>query len=152
MKNFRSMLLVLLIFALAVSWTENTSAQTATKRGAAYKKAYANSQTDTLPSGSGFYDFGAFGRLDILLHSRDSAAADVYFDTRPYDGSWTNSVYADSLVTTTNTGTYKLIALRNATADNVPGVLRQMRMRVVWRAAGNGVTSGTYDATFGYAQ
>jgi hypothetical protein len=110
-------------------------------------RAYTNSQTDTLGGGTAIamapLQLGGSNLASIVITVADSCAADVYVDTRVRGtSSWTN-VVADSLITTSNTGTKKEFLLRTSTVDKLSCVDCDIRIRIAHRATKNGTTSAT---------
>ena len=106
-------------------------------------KTYVNSQRDT----SGTFKVGGASLSTFTITVQDSAAADIYVDTRENSGTTWGNVVTDSIITTNNAGNTaspKEIILRNAVTDNILGISKTARIRVAFRALYNGVTSASY--------
>ena len=101
-------------------------------------KAYANSQIDT----SGVFDVGGVSRLSLRTTALDSASWITNIDYRSSSsGSWT-AVAADTGLSTA--ATVREFVIRDQTTSKVTGVSGQIRLRKVWAASANGVTTATY--------
>lgn len=136
----RNLLFSAMLVAILIAFASPPGAEAQTTLALANGKTYANSQNDT----SATFKVGQFNRVGLLVSTKDSAAADLYVDTRPIGSSTWTQKYADSVVTTTDAGTVKEIILRDATTERAPGVAVETRVRTAWRGSGNGVTSAKY--------
>lgn len=119
-------------------------------------KAYAASQTDTLPlpnapgrlNAQDSVFLGGANFVTLKLYARDSTNADVYVDARPNDstGTWA-TIKTDSLINTTNdAGVVKEYLLRTMATEVFTGMNQSIRVRVAWRATKIGTTTAKYDA------
>ena len=107
-------------------------------------KAYAVSQTDTIPQptsagvSTGF-KLCASNLVSFTMGVNDSAKADVYADYRPHGSATWTAVLTDSIIVTDTTDTstgVKEFVLRTATVDKFAGLGGDFRIRVAWRALG----------------
>lgn len=111
----------------------------------ASNKTYAADQADT----SRAFQLGSYSIVSLYYVTKDSAEADVYVDTKPTDGtSWTNA-YADSVKTTSNTGTIQEIQIRNNTVERATG-FGDYRVRTEFRSTGQGTSTAKYTAEIRY--
>lgn len=118
-------------------------------------KSYANSQLDTLPQPTAAgvstgLKLGGASFVSLTLTPLDSMAADVYVDYKLRGSTTWTQAYADSLITTTDTGTKSEIVIRSTTLDRLGKIDCELRIRVVHRAAGAGTTTETYAAVISW--
>lgn len=118
----------------------------------ASSKTYANSQTDTLPqptsTGTVVTFRGAPSLASLVMQPADSAVADVYVDARPIGMTTFTAVLTDSIKGAASLIPTKEWLLRTHTAESLGGLYQEYRVRIAWRAAGNGVTTPTYTLKF----
>jgi len=118
-------------------------------------KSYANSQIDTLPQPttagvSTGLRLGGASFCSLTLTPLDSMKTDVYVDYKLRGSTtWTES-YADSLITTSNTGTKSEIIIRSTTLDRLGKLDCDLRVRLSHRSAGAGTTTKTYTAVINW--
>ena len=114
-------------------------------------KSYANSQLDTLPQPttagvSTGYKLGGASAISLTITPLDSMAADVYVDYKLRSSTTWVTAYADSVITSSNTGTKSEIIIRSSTLDRLGKIDCDLRVRVAHRSAGSGTTTKTYIA------
>jgi len=110
---------------------------------------YANSAADTLPNTTGF-KAGGVSQASVTLHVLDSAKCDIYGEYQLRGTTTWTAGLTDSLISTVNGGKYQEYILRDNSTEKLGGTDVVWRLVVVWRAAGNGVSSATYDAEFNW--
>ncbi len=101
-------------------------------------KAYANSQIDT----SAVFSVGGVSRLSLRTTYLDSASYITNIDYRASSSAAWVAIVADTVVATA-AGVDEYV-IRDNTVEKVPGVSGQIRIRKVWAASANGVTTATY--------
>lgn len=77
----------------------------------------------------------------LLAVWTDSCAADVYVIGTNEHVTGITTTYTDSIVSTSNTGSFKVITLKGPSTDQLAGCT-QVKVGTVFRATGNGFTAG----------
>lgn len=101
------------------------------------KTNFTTSTADT----TNYFDISKYSDVGFIYQSTDSAAFDIYFDGRNNLITAVTTTYADSLVTTSNTGSQTSTVIKSTTLNRLPNET-QVRMRVIARNTGQGTTSG----------
>jgi hypothetical protein len=134
---------MLLVFAVTRSGAQQVDIAVA--------RSYAANDTTAwvkLPSGDWTFVFYARDSVNVLLYidytNSVGEAATPVTSTERYK-TWT--VLADSTNSADSVGYFKGVQARRGATDNIPGGSR-VRLRVVRKTTGNGVTTPSYDAYF----
>jgi len=158
--------LILIALALAVFLVPLAEAQIPLDPNATYitnyktlsgssAKAYANSQTDTIPSnsiaGTGVKVSGAtFIQVESIYNDSVNVITNVQYRANAHV-AWAvikrdtlDQTGGGAVTTSTTTPKKREIILRSTTVDVVPGLTGEVRVIKVFGSAVNGVTSGTY--------
>lgn len=139
----KKLFLVVMLLALVAGLAYSQAARNVQRVVMFNALTYTNSDKDT----SGTITLGSLGRVTFRARSRDSANVVYAFDYRTLGNtSWSTATAAvgDTLTTTTATGTYYQITLRDNATDRIPGVSTQIRIRANFESTGN---SAAKDAT-----
>lgn len=148
--------LILLVLMLnAYVYSQNTSQLNANQQGATAERArlfktYTNFVGGTTGDTTGYVTINLPGwTSDPLLTSvvylinvaTDSIAADCSVQGRNGTLTSVTSTYVDSLVGTSNTSNIKVITLKDNATNRLAGCT-QFKVGTVFRASGNGTTTG----------
>jgi len=80
----------------------------------------------------------------LLARWTDSLTADLTFTMRNASITGHTTTYADSIISTSNTGGYKAIVFKDAATNLMAGGYDELKVQTVHRAAGAGTTASRY--------